>query len=193
MTNVWIGENLDASLLIDQPKRGVAAPQSGGGISAMRDDRKFRLRVAGVRDSVHVEPFDKYFGRDEELHRAKNAAVVGEVAGTASREHVLVKGVIDADDERIWRSRVDEMRNIDGKGGVAFARMLASELPVHPHRGCVEYGGKLNANGGASPAFGNVEFALIPSDASIFDERRVNLPGVRNGDGNPIVRGGLCC
>ena len=159
----------------------------------MRDDRKLRFRVAAVRDSVHIEPFDKRFRRDEELHRAKNAAVVGEVAGTASREHVLVKGVIDADDKRIGGSGVNEARNVETKGGVAFARMLASELPVHPHRGCVEYGGKLNANGGASPAFGNVEFALIPSDASILDERRVNLPGVRNRDGNPIVWGGLCC
>lgn len=167
-------------------------PGFGAGVLAMRHNLKLGLRVAGIGKSVNVELLDKHFGRDEELHRAENAAVVREVAGASSRKHVKVEGVVYADDERVRRSCVDEVRNVESKGSVTFASVFAGELAVDPNRGGVENGGKLNSNCGAAPAFGNVEIALIPRNAPILGKRRMNLPGVRNSDGNPILCGGLC-
>lgn len=157
----------------------------------MRHDRKLGLGVGGVGKGIDAELFDKHFGRDEELDAAENTAVVREVAGATSREHVKVEGVVHAHYERIRRARVNEMRNVESKGGVAFARVFAGEAAVDPDRGGVENSGKLNANGGADPAFGNIEIALIPSGAPILDERRLGLPGVWNGDGEPVVWSGI--
>lgn len=136
----------------------------------MCDDRKLRPHVALIGKGVHIELFDKHFGSDEQLHGTENAAVVREVAGAASREHVEIEGIVHADDERVRRSCVDEMRNVESKGRVAFAQVLAGELAVNPDGGGVEYGGKLNSNGGTAPAFGNVEIALVPADATILGE-----------------------
>lgn len=162
-------------------------------VAAMRHERKLSLRVAGIWNGLHVDLFDKHFGRDEELHRAEDTAVVGEVAGTSSRKHVKVEGIVHANDKRIRRSGVDEMRNVESKGGVAFARVFAGELPIHPHRGGVKDGGELNSNGGAGPSFGNIKIALVPGHAAILGERRVNLPSVRNGHGEPISCGQAYC
>ena len=76
-------------------------PGSRADVSAMRHDRKLRPRVALIGKSVYIELFDEHFGGDEQLHGAENAAVVREVAGAASREHVEVEGIVHADDERI--------------------------------------------------------------------------------------------
>src|SRR5690349_6291406 len=168
-------------------------PGFGADVAAMRHERKLSLRVAGIWNGVHVDLFDKHFGRDEELHRAENAAVVGEVAGASPREHMKVKGIVHADDERIRRAGVDEMRNVESKGGVTFARVFAGEPAVHPDRSGMKNGGKLNSNGGTGPTFGNIEIALVPGHAAILGERRVNLPGVRNGHGEPISCGQARC
>ena len=190
---VRIGEGFEAVFLVDNAKRHVAAPIPGTSVSAMRGNRKLSLRVVGIRKGIDVELFDKHFGCDEELHRAENAAVVREVAGASAREHVKVEGIVHTNDERIRRFRVNEMRNVESKSGVAFARMFASELAVDPDRRGMKYSGKLNSDGGAGPAFRNGEAALIPGDAAILGERRLNLPGVGNSDGDPILCGGLCC
>src|SRR5262252_3941304 len=158
----------------------------------MRRNRKLGFRVAGIRKSVHVELFDKYFGRDEQLHRAENAAVMGKVAGTSSREHVLVEGVVHADNKRIRPSVADEMRNVKSKSGVALALMFAGEPAIDPNRGGVKHGSKLHADGAAGPVFKDVERALVPGDSAILGERGLNLPGVGNDYGDPIVCGGVC-
>src|SRR5215467_10112064 len=126
----------------------------------MRHNRKLGFRVAGIRKSVHVELFDKHLRGDEQLHGAENAAVVREVAGAAAWKHMLVERVIYAHNEQIRVSQVDEMRNIKGKGGVAFAWVFAREPAVDPDGRSVKHGSKLNANGGTGPAFRNVELAL---------------------------------
>src|SRR5690242_15792640 len=109
-TGVAISEDFETSVLFDDAKRSVTMPGFRTVVSAMSHDRKLGLRVAGIRKSVHVELFDKHFGGDEELHRSENAAVVREVAGASPREHVKVEGIVHAHDERIRRSRVDQMR-----------------------------------------------------------------------------------
>lgn len=180
-------------MLLDDSKRGLHAPIPGTDVSAVRDNRKPGFCVAGIGKGIDVELFDKNLGSDEEFDRTENAAVVREVAGAPSREHVKIEGIVHANDEQIRRSRVNEMRNVESKGGVAFARVFPGKLAVDPDRGGVKHGGKLHSNGRAGPAFGNVEIALVPSDAVILRERRMNLPGVGNGDGDPITCGGLCC
>lgn len=83
-------------------------PASGAAVSAAGHYRKLGFGVPEIRESVHIKPFYKRFRRDEQLHGAENAAVMREVAGTSSREHVKVEGIVHAHDERIRRSGVNE-------------------------------------------------------------------------------------
>ena len=85
------------------------------------------------------------------------------------------------------------MRNGESKSGVTFARVFTSELAVHPHGDAVVDSLKLNADSEGGPEFGNVEIASIPGDAAILSERRLDLPGVRNVDDEPIGCGNVGC
>jgi len=123
-----------------------------------------------MRQSLDVELLDKRSWGNEELHGAEKAAVVGEVAGAAAREHVLVEGIIHAHDERVSRSGMQEVRNVESEGGIAFPCVFSSELAIHPDRGGVIHGYKLNSNGRATPALGDIEIAPVPSDAAILSQ-----------------------
>ena len=100
---------------------------------------------------------------------------------------MLVEGVVDAHDEPVGRTRAEQVCNVEGKCGVAFARVLASELAVHPDRSSVVDGLKFNSDGETSPAFRNVEIATVPSDTAVFGQRRLNLPCVGDDDGMPVT------
>src|SRR5215471_1765163 len=170
VTGVGFGEDCETGTFLNDAKGCMPSPHAGAGVPAMRHNRKLGFRVAGIGKSVYVEPFGKYFGSDEQSHGAENAAVVREVAGAPAWEHVKVEGVIHTHEEGIGGSCVDEMRNVESEGGVAFACVFTGEFAVHPNRGGVEYGSKLDANGGAGPSFANVEIALVPGNAAILDE-----------------------
>src|SRR5215472_2896599 len=147
----------------------------------------------GIRKGFDVKLFHKRLRGNQKLCGTKDPAVVGKVAGSPSWEHVLVEGVVHADNQRIRASQVDETRNVKSKGGVALARVLAGKLAIHPDRGGVVYGGKLNSDGRAYPALPNIEIAAILGDTAILGQRRLDLPSVGNHYVEPIADSNVGC
>src|ERR1700676_2876494 len=81
------------------------------------------------------------------------------------------------------------MSDIKHERGVTFADMLSGQFPVYPDFGCVEYGFKFDPHRRVLPFTRSVKGSLIPSDTSIVEKSRVNLPSVRHAHRAPKTGG----
>src|SRR5215475_6509071 len=63
--NVGTDEDLESGAFLDDAKRCVPSPGFGGGIPAMRRDRKCRVASDGIRNGLDIELFHKRLGCDE--------------------------------------------------------------------------------------------------------------------------------
>src|ERR1019366_5783070 len=135
-----------------------------------------------IGNRFNVDTLDKSLRRDQQLDRTKDSAIVGPIAGTSSRQHVIVEGTIHTHRDRIGLAPAEELRDVEGKSRVTLAGMFSGEPAIDPHHGGMEYSFKLDSHRGMLPSDRNIEGPPIPGDAAIVDRPQGNLPGMRHND-----------
>jgi hypothetical protein len=83
---------------------------------------------------------------DQQLDGTVDAAIVRPIAGTAPRQHMLIKGVVDADRNGVIDFRLDQRCDVQSESSVALPQVLACELPVNPDASGVENGFEFDAH-----------------------------------------------
>ena len=182
-----LGDNLSAFIFNDEVGE-FAAPVGAAGVSD--GSRHFELRRVGteIRDGINRNTLDKNWWSNEQPDRAVNAAIVCPVARLVPGKHGIAKGVVDLDGDRVGRFPVQERRDVERECGISLADVLTGGLAVHPHGGRVEHRFKFDALRPGRPGF---ERAPVPGGAVVFFRAGHDLPGVGNGDADPIRRSQL--
>ena len=99
---------------------------------------------------------------------------------------MLIDGAVNENGNRIGVIEAEQMSDVQGKGGVRFAKMLAGDMAVDPGLCGMIDGLELNAGCGMLPAGRSAKIAPIPGQAAIINEVRIDLPGMGDSNGAPV-------